>query len=860
MSANRKLKLVLVPAISLLMALPAPPLLAQQPPAATIPNPPAENPAAADANVEVLARGPVHEAFAEPVNLQGIDPIKVEKTPPQTVEEMPPDQKLEGENVQWIAGYWAWDDDRDDYIWISGVWRDVPPGQRWVPGYWNDNRGTWTWTPGFWASEKVNEIEYLPEPPQTLEEGPPVAAPSENHVWLPGTWRYHQTRYVWQPGSWVLAQPDYVWVPARYIWCPSGYIFVDSYRDYPLERRGVLFAPVYYRAPIFARPHYYYTPSVVISTSILTVHLFARPRYCHYYFGDYYAPHYRQIGIEPWLMIPRIRGCYDPLFTYYRWHHRRHGRDWHHTLKHRYDFFSKHKHYRPAHTYADLRRQRFDFDRHRDHDLDANIKNIVVNQNNLAVNLNQYVERSRRDRRDGIDTKDNNIRDNNIRFAKIDDSDRRDFAQRAQHLRNFQKHRTQVENAGNVATTGPNSDRDNLRDRGQRGRRTLNLAELSQPGNEQRVRDGNRRRPQIGTSSDPSATSNVVTNQPNQTDNTKTGDSTATNNSQRDRNNRARTYFNRSTRNPLQAGDNQSPSDPNAIEAYRNQRNRNTTASEGQSPFADPRINDNTRARLGTEDSAQQSDAVRSQFRSRTNRSGDDNSARSLPSQGLPRSNANSAENLRHDWNDSLRRRATSDEQSLRPSGVTVPNSSNRTFERRNDSSSPPPQTDRRSNISTQQLQRSPRSQQLPQQLQRQLPQQQPQQQSDPRLQFRSTNPTPSRSLERRSLESRDFSNRSSNIRNYGSRDLSPQNFGSRSQTPRFSGESTRSFSAPPQMNRRSMSTPSESSGRAYSRSSQSSQRSLSTPSRSPDRSSQFRSSNQSSDNNNYRSRRHRND
>jgi hypothetical protein len=40
-------------------------------------------------------------------------------------------------------------------------------------------------------------------------------------------------------------------------------------------------------------------------------------RYGQYYFGDYYAPRYREIGIEPWLMVPRTRGCYDPLFTYY---------------------------------------------------------------------------------------------------------------------------------------------------------------------------------------------------------------------------------------------------------------------------------------------------------------------------------------------------------------------------------------------------------------------------------------------------------------------------------------------------------------------------------------------------------------
>ena len=42
-------------------------------------------------SVEVLARGPVHEAFAEPVNLQAFDPIVIQATPPDPVEELPPD-------------------------------------------------------------------------------------------------------------------------------------------------------------------------------------------------------------------------------------------------------------------------------------------------------------------------------------------------------------------------------------------------------------------------------------------------------------------------------------------------------------------------------------------------------------------------------------------------------------------------------------------------------------------------------------------------------------------------------------------------------------------------------------------------
>src|ERR1041384_7336476 len=76
--------------------------------------------------VQVLTRGPVHEAFAETVTFDPQPGIVVPKTPPAAIEERPPDERPEGANVVWIPGYWAWDDERGDFIWISGVWRNLP--------------------------------------------------------------------------------------------------------------------------------------------------------------------------------------------------------------------------------------------------------------------------------------------------------------------------------------------------------------------------------------------------------------------------------------------------------------------------------------------------------------------------------------------------------------------------------------------------------------------------------------------------------------------------------------------------------------------------------------------------------------
>lgn len=152
--------------------------------------PPASPDAELQGNAEVLTRGPVHEAFAEPYTQDAEQGLIVPREPPEAIEELPPEAMPEGENVEWIPGYWGWDDDREDFIWISGVWRDAPPGQRWVPGSWVQASGGFQWVAGFWTSVETQEIAYLPEPPPSEELGPNAPAPDDNHFWVPGAWEY----------------------------------------------------------------------------------------------------------------------------------------------------------------------------------------------------------------------------------------------------------------------------------------------------------------------------------------------------------------------------------------------------------------------------------------------------------------------------------------------------------------------------------------------------------------------------------------------------------------------------------------------------------------------------------------------
>ena len=54
--------------------------------------------------MEVLTRGPVHEAFAETITFDPEPGIVVPKAPPEPIEEVAPDQRPAGANVTWIPG------------------------------------------------------------------------------------------------------------------------------------------------------------------------------------------------------------------------------------------------------------------------------------------------------------------------------------------------------------------------------------------------------------------------------------------------------------------------------------------------------------------------------------------------------------------------------------------------------------------------------------------------------------------------------------------------------------------------------------------------------------------------------------
>jgi hypothetical protein len=285
----------------------------------------AAEPAEKQDGPEVLARGPVHEAYAEPIEQQpGAGPA-VPKEPPSPIDELPPDQKPAGDHVVWLPGYWSWDVDRKDFIWVSGFWRAQPPNRVWMPGSWRKSDAGFQWVAGFWAPAKEQaQVEYLPEPPAPLENGAATPAPSATSVYVPGAWVWRGTRYVWRPGYWMDYRPGWIWIPAHYRWTPAGYVFIDGYWDYALADRGILYAPTYIPSTVYLARGYYYTPTVVVREQCMYGALFVRRGYSCYYFGDYFEPRYATIGFTSWCgysggsEVVVVRGWYDPMYSYYR--------------------------------------------------------------------------------------------------------------------------------------------------------------------------------------------------------------------------------------------------------------------------------------------------------------------------------------------------------------------------------------------------------------------------------------------------------------------------------------------------------------------------------------------------------------
>ncbi len=303
---------------------------------------------------EIMMRGPLHEAFADAHQADPKPNPVINRQPPELIKELPPEFKPEGKNVEWVPGYWAFDEDQDDFIWISGLWRDIPPNQRWVPGYWEEAENGFRWIPGFWTGEEEQQLNYLPTPPQSLDLGPSTAAPSDDYFYCPGNWEYRGQNYVWRTGHWQPRVENWIWIPARYIWTPRGCVFRPGYWDHEFDNRGTLFAPVYFQRPPQVFANYSYTPNYCMNTGAdFLVHLFVRPNCNSYFFGNWYGNSYANRGYRSWVSPASHFRAYDPLLSHYNCNRYRYGQTnlvgW---INQQHRHYAANQSYRPRLTYS----------------------------------------------------------------------------------------------------------------------------------------------------------------------------------------------------------------------------------------------------------------------------------------------------------------------------------------------------------------------------------------------------------------------------------------------------------------------------------------------------------------------------
>lgn len=329
-------------------------------------------------------RGPIHEAFAGPVVFDPTPGLVVSRPPPAPINEIPPDQCPEGDDVSWISGYWGWDDDRSDFIWVSGIWRNMPPDRQFVPGYWREVQGGHQWVSGFWQIRRAETVQYLPSLPESLENGPVGAPPQPDYVWVPGVWVWRQPTYLWRPGHWIAPRYNWVWIPDHYTWTPNGYVFVSGYWDHVVARRGVLFAPIHVPPRVLALRDSVYSPDVVVNVSLLIGDLFARPSYSHFYFGDYYDRACFRSGIYPVFAFHNSRYGYDPIFARHLATQHLAPTEFTQRLRDEYRYRRDHPEARPPRTYAEVQQMTAR------HDIDFRVRNQLA----AIESLSHAVKRS----------------------------------------------------------------------------------------------------------------------------------------------------------------------------------------------------------------------------------------------------------------------------------------------------------------------------------------------------------------------------------------------------------------------------------------------------------------------------------
>jgi len=344
---------------------------------------------ATDLGYQVLLAGPVHEALLMRTELThgSLEPVLVPQAPPEAIEEQPASTgdansetfvpKFAGKDVQWISGYWFWLDAAHRYVWVSGLYRAVPPGREWIAGSWMESRGGYRWRSGYWAEASQGQLANQPHnlsatpPPALRVDSPTLPPPTANSFWIRGYWQLVHTgadsapvdrapptseaTYTWQPGYWATHSPQWIWQPAHIAETEAGFLFVSGYWDFEPHFRGQAFACVVLdqtqASPISYQPRY---PLSRPAATLL--HLFVKEGQRHYFYGDYYHQRQLEHGYQAWYELGQstlAASESSPLLSFYRWRYALAGIDLVASLQRFADHFRAGPSIRPAAQIAD---------------------------------------------------------------------------------------------------------------------------------------------------------------------------------------------------------------------------------------------------------------------------------------------------------------------------------------------------------------------------------------------------------------------------------------------------------------------------------------------------------------------------
>src|ERR1700733_2323264 len=260
------------------------------------------------AQIKIYEDGPVNEAYLSKIGGDNLILDAIPMQPPEPINERIPRQI--DMQAEWIPGYWAWQPELNDFVWVSGAWRRSPPGYLWISGFWKKFEEGWVWVHGFWNRVPEANLQYIGiAPPDSIEEDVPPP-PNDGYEWNPGYWyfAFDNHEYQWVPGSWEELDPNWVLVPAHYVWRPGGYLLVSHYWDWPLEKRGKVYASV-----SIEREHRYrevFEPTQIIEPPVLVGRLYA-------YYPDYLFVFRHHYHFHPafWASC----GCAPPWWGWNTW-------------------------------------------------------------------------------------------------------------------------------------------------------------------------------------------------------------------------------------------------------------------------------------------------------------------------------------------------------------------------------------------------------------------------------------------------------------------------------------------------------------------------------------------------------------